>query len=245
MTQFAAEITKTRTTRTLLAIIASLLGVVTLAAVVHVVTFDAELIDSADEQRRVLLDIGVNLGIVFAGITGALAITSEFRFGTIRQTLLKQPDRAMLITMKALVQLLVGVVIGGLATAYATALTAVFLDARDLDFALTSTDTARLVGGGAISGLAFAVIGVGIGAVARQQVPVIVGMLVWLLFLDNLLRAGAPGFARFTPASLGRAAAGDGPASLDSPILAVALLCVVALVAIFIGRAAITRRDIA
>lgn len=245
MNALAAERLKLTTTRTTLWLAAALAGVVTLAAVVHLLGFDAAMVDEASEQRPILTDIGVTMGLVFAAISGSLAITTEFRHGTIRPTLLKHPDRGAILAAKLATQAVIGAVLAAAAAGYATVLAAVFLDARGLALELGAGAVARLVLGAAVGGAAFAGAGLAIGTVVRNQVPVVVGLLIWTLFIENLLRAGVASVGRFAPGSLARAIAADGAGALDSPVVAAITLLAAAAAAVQLARTTFDRRDIA
>jgi ABC-2 type transport system permease protein len=244
MTALAAERLKITSTRTTLWLAVALTGIVTLAAIVHILGFETAMVDATDEQRSILTDIGVSMGLVFAAISGSLAITTEFRHGTIRPTLLKQPDRTRLLAAKLTTQAAIGAALSAIATSSAMVLTFAFLNARDLQFAIDTPQVARFVLGATIAGAGFATLGLAIGTIARNQVPVVVGTLVWMLFIENLLRAGVPSIARFAPGSLGRSIAADGRGALTSPILAAVVLAVMAAAAFSVARAIFTRRDI-
>lgn len=245
MSVLASERLKLVTTRSTVSLAAALIGVVTLAAIVHIVGFDTAVVDDATEQRAILTDIGVTMGLVFAAISGSLAITNEFRHGTIRPTLLKHPDRNSLLVAKVLTQAVTGTVLAAAATAYAVALCAAFLQARGLSLDLDAAQITRLIGGAAVGGAGFAVGGLAIGTIVRNQVPVVVGLLIWVLFIENLLRAGTPWIARFAPGSLARAIAADGIGALTSPTIAACALALVVAAALIAARSNFARRDIA
>lgn len=244
MSTFTAERLKLTSTRTTLSLAAALAGIVTLAALVHLVGFDTAVVDDAAEQRPILTDIGVTMGLVFAAISGSLAITTEFRYGTIRPTLLKQPNRTAILSAKLATQAMIGSALAACATGYATVLGAILLDARGLRLGLDARDVTQLVLGAGVGGVMFAAGGLAIGAIARNQVPVVIGLLIWTLFIENLLRAGAPSIGRFAPGSLARAIAADGPGALASPLAAAATLAVAVAAVAHIARTTFTRRDI-
>jgi len=50
---------------------------------------------------------------------------------------------------------------------------------------------ALIVGAAAASAL-WAAIGLGAGAIVRSQVPTVVGLFVWVLFVENILYASLP-----------------------------------------------------
>jgi hypothetical protein len=148
-------------------------------------------------------------GTLFAALLGAFTITAEFRHGTIRPTLLVTPKRERVLTAKVVTSVLAGLAAGILAEGLAAALEAAGLAGRGIHFSLTSGDIARLLGGGAIAAGLFAVIGVGIGAIVRSQVPAIIGLLP---------EPAQPPATGSRPAS--RVFAAGGPFALPRPVLA-------------------------
>ena len=244
MSVIASERLKLGTTRNTASLGAALIGVVTLAAIVHILGFETAMVDEATEQRSILTDIGVTMGLVFAGISGSLAITVEFRHGTIRPTLLKHPDRNSLLVAKLITQAAIGAALAAAATAYAVGLSTAFLQARGLSLELDATQITQLIGGACLGGAGFAASGLAIGAIVRNQVPVVVGLLIWTLFIENLLRAGTPSIARFAPGSLARAIAADGAGALTSPSLAALALAAIATGVLIVARSNFAHRDI-
>lgn len=121
------------------------------------------------------------------------------------------------------------------------------LSARGIDVRLDAGDYALLVLGAAAAAALWAAIGVGVGAVVRNQVPALVGIVVWLLFVENLLVgdiAGA-GFGRLLPGAAAKAISGQDPDTLLAPVLGLVLLALYAAGAAWAGSLATSRRDVA
>jgi hypothetical protein len=89
------------------------------------------------------------------------------------------------------------------------------------------------------------VIGLGLGAIVRNQVAAVVGISVWLLFVENLLVDNVPSVSRFAPGVLGRAITGQQTGTLRTPALGALLLTLYAVAAAAAGWLATTRRDVA
>jgi hypothetical protein len=106
-------------------------------------------------------------------------------------------------------------------------------------------DYVLLVIGGATAAALWAAIGLGVGAVVRNQIPTVVGIFVWVLFVENILIGSIPGVGKFAPAALGRAIAGDTNGTLHTPALGAVLLGLYAAAAITAGWFATTKRDFA
>ena len=240
-----AEITKVRTTRTTLGMAAALLTLVLVAIALHALGFPASSLADRVAQRRIMIDVGENLGTIFAALSGAMAITAEIRHGTIRPTLLAAPRRVQVLAAKTATQLVTGLVFGALATATAAIAGTLFLSARGINVHLRGDDYLLLVAGGAAASALWAVIGLGLGTIVRSQVPVTVGLLVWVLFVENLVRGGIPRVGRFAPGSLAQSIAGQTTNTLHSPVAAGALLAVYAGAIAITARIAFNRRDIA
>jgi ABC-type transport system involved in multi-copper enzyme maturation permease subunit len=186
----------------------------------------------------------VTLGLAFAAIAGSSSITGEHRHGTIRPTLQLRPGRTGVFLSKVAVQAPLGAVLGAVGTGWAVTLMAVILQARDLELALSGGQIGRLVLGAALAGTSFALLGLALGTVARSQVPAVIGLLVWILFIENLLRVASPSLARFAPTTLGRALTAPGEVELRSPLVAGLLLVVLAACCLVGAGAAFLHRDI-
>jgi ABC-2 type transport system permease protein len=109
-------------------------------------------------------------------------------------------------------------------------------------------DYALLVAGGAAATALWAAIGVGVGAVVRNQVPTLVGLCAWLLFVENLLVgdvAGVGGVGKLLPGAAGKAISGQDPDMLLAPAVGLVLLALYAAAAAAAGSLATSRRDVA
>jgi ABC-2 type transport system permease protein len=243
--QLRSEILKQRTTRTTVGIVAATAGVVLLAIALHAFGLSIQNVTQRKDQLGIFVDVGENVGALFGAIFGALAITAEIRHGTIRPTLLATPQRARVVAAKAIVALTAGIALGAFATALAAGAGTLFLHLRGVTINVRGGDYVLLIVGGAVAAALWAGIGLGIGALVRTQVPAVVGMLVWILFVENLLDGGFPAVGKFAPAALGRSLAGTTENTLHTPAVAGVLLAVYAAAAIYAGYRATTRRDVA
>src|SRR4051812_42961825 len=149
---------------------------------------------------------------------------------------------------KVAVSMLAGAGVGLLAEALTAAAEAAGLVARGVDVQLAAGDYARLLAGGALAGALFAAIGVGVGAMIRGQVPALVGLCMWLLFVEPLLLADVPDAAKYAPEATAGAVAGAIQSqiadSLIAPALGVVLLTAYAALAAGAGALLIARRDV-
>jgi ABC-2 type transport system permease protein len=94
------------------------------------------------------------------------------------------PGRLRLTLAKLVASLLTGLVLGLVATALVALIVKGIGGARDLD---TSGDTLNIIIGGTLATGLYAALGVGIGAIVRNQVGAIIGSLVYVFVLESLL----------------------------------------------------------
>ncbi len=179
-----AELLKLRSTRTGVALIGSVVGIVVLISALATFTGD---FDSGDFNTVDLLGIS-GFAQPFALVLGILAVTSEFRHGTMTPTLIAAPGRGRLLAAKLAANGLVGVLLGVVAVAVCAAIVLLGLSARGIETGLADADVARVVGGQVVAAGLWAALGVGVGALIGNQLGAIVGSLGWLFLVENLLR---------------------------------------------------------
>jgi ABC-type transport system involved in multi-copper enzyme maturation permease subunit len=242
-----SELLKQRTTRTNLVLLAWMIGLVVLVVALHVFSFSAGTLAQRDNQLKVL-GLGTSIGALFGALLGALSITAEIRHGTIRPTFLATPRRARVIAAKVASSVLAGIGIGLLAQALTAGTEAAGLAARGIDIELSASDYAQLLAGGAVAAALFAAIGVGVGAIVRNQVAAVVGLCVWLLFIEPILLGDLPDAGKFAPGASAGALAGaiqtQIASDLVAPALGALLLIAYAAAASTAGAIATVRRDV-
>ena len=242
--QLRSELLKQRSTRTTPALLAALLGLVVLAVLLHGFGLPAADLAKRDNQLTIF-GRGEFLGALFGALLGAMAFTGEVRHGTIRPTFLVSPWRGRVVAAKVAVCALIGAVFGLIASALAAAIGTVVLRGRGIDVQLDGGDYALLVGGGAAASALWAAIGVGIGAIVPDQVPTLIGISAWLLFVEGLFGGDLDDVSKFAPGTLGMAISGQEPDKLLSPVLRFLLLALYALALTAAGWLATSRGDVA
>lgn len=247
ISQLRSELFKQRTTRVVRILLASMFAVAVLIVCLHVFTLKAADLSQAANQPKVF-GWGATIGALFAALAGAIGITSEFRTGTIRPTLLANPNRTRVLAAKAGAAAIVGLGIGALAAGTVAAIGSAGLALRGIDVTLNVGDFAQLVGGGAIGAALWAVAGTGVGALVRGQVGAVVGLCVWLLLIESVLIGNAPALGKYAPGASDGALAGLMPnartATLLNPFVGAVLLVGYAAVIAIAGRITVERRDI-
>jgi len=240
-----SEFVKQHTTKTTVSLLGAMLGLVLVSVLLHGFGFSARDLAIRSNQLRVFVEAGEGLGATFAGLLGAMSVTTEVRNGTIRPTFLSIPQRGRVIAAKATTSMLTGLAFGLVATGIAALIGTIVLSGRGIPVQLDGSGYALLLAGGASAAALWAVIGVGIGAIVRNQVIAIVAIFVWIEIVENLLVDSAPAISRYMPATLGQAITGDRIGALHTPALGAALLALYATVAIAAGWRTTTRRDFA
>jgi len=244
--QLRSELFKQRSTRTGLALFGAMFSLVLLAVLLHGFGLAAENVDNTSEQLMVF-GRGEFLGALFAALLGAMSITGEIRHGTIRPTFLVTPSRGRVVAAKVSVSGLIGAGFGLAAGALAAGVGTAALRLRGIEVRLDSGDYALLIAGGAIAGALWAAIGVGVGALVRNQVAAMVGICAWLLFVEGLLVGDVADVAevgRFAPGAAGEAISGQNQDTLLAPALALVVLTLYAVAAAVAGSLATSRRDV-
>lgn len=240
--QLRSELLKQRSTPTTLYLFLAMLGFVAFAVAMHVLALGEDDLSSRSGQLSVF-QVGTRAGMLFAGLVGAITITAEIRYGTIRPTFLATPRRGSVVAAKLAVSGLVGVGFGLLAEGLMTAAASVAFSARGIGIELTGGDYLQLLAGGAAAAALWAAIGVGVGALARNQVGAVVGLCVWMLLVESTSEGLVSGAAQLLPGGLGLSLAGN----IDEVSAGVAALLLVlyAAAAATAGWLATERRDIA
>ena len=182
--------------------------VIVVAGITGLVLSGANLHDPAIQSRAMA---HVGLAAVFTLIFGILAVAGEYRHGTITDTFLSFPRRGRVIAAKLAVYGLAGAAAGLVSSAAALAATAAWWAARGGAFHLSAASTWQTLVGGVAANGAFALIGVGLGALIRNVAGATALALAWIVLIEGI--AGqliGSGLARWLPfyasEALGRAA---------------------------------------
>jgi ABC-2 type transport system permease protein len=244
----SAELLKQRTTRSSGLLLLWMVGLILLLILLHVFSLSTEHLSTSAGQLKVV-GWGTTVGALFAALVGAMSITAEIRHGTIRPTLLATPQRERVIGGKLLATALVGIGAGLLAEGLAAGIEAAGLAIRGIGVQLTAGDYVQLLLGGAAAAGLFAAIGVGIGALVRNQVGAVVGLTVWLILIETTLIGNVPSAGKFAPGAAAGALAGaiqtQSPSELVAPVIGVLLLSLYAAVVSIAGAVLTVRRDVA
>jgi len=238
----AAELLKIRTARSSFVVC---IVAVAFTALFGLVAATANHFD--DPPGEVMTAVG-QFSLLFTLVLGVMAIAGENRNGTVSATLVVTPSRSRVIVAKLIAVGTVGFLIGLLAYGACLAEGALLLPGRGFELGFSGAEVARAVLGGAAIAAIYAAMGLGAGALLRNQTAAIVIVLVFLFFVDPLLAAIFDGYATYSLGALLPTAAGAPSQSpIDDPVsqgAALALSALYAGVLVALGLAAFEHAEI-
>jgi ABC-2 type transport system permease protein len=243
--QLRSELRKMRTTRTNVGLLLGLVALILLGVIGGGFSSEADL--SLPENQRELIGNGA-FAAAFAAMIGVMAMTSEYRHGTIRATFVFTPARVRVVLAKVAASLLVGAGFGALGAGLGLGSGVAMIRLRGYDLLITSADVRRLLLGTIVMAALWAALGVGLGALARNQVLAIVGLFAWVFVVETLVFQYLPDVGRYAPGAAGTAmtgsTVGDSSVHLLSAPVGGALLAAYAVALVLAGALAVSRRDV-
>ena len=190
----AAEIRKLTSVRTTWIITA--IGLLLVAIGAGFFVFEDEFsgpFDGTDGQIAATIDQIGGMSVIVL-VIGLLAMTTEFRHGTIGRTLQFTPSRSTVLGAK----LVVGIVYGVLFFAFGLVVVGILVAIAGAGFSVGESTVAALWQGPV--GLALtAMFGVALGALLRNQVVAITVTLIYLFLGETLINQLFPDVARWMP----------------------------------------------
>jgi ABC-2 type transport system permease protein len=186
-TAIRAEVRKLTTTQVLVWMIVLSVGL----SLVFSGLFSGFADDNSDAARPIELILNFTSGFPFlvASILGVIGITGEYRHLTVTPTFLSVPRRGTVVSAKLVTYLVTGLIIGILSVGAVLALAAPWLNARGFTIDLTSGSTIRIVVGVILASAIYGIFGVGLGALLRNQVAAVVGLVIYLYLAEPILSA--------------------------------------------------------
>ncbi len=197
MNQLRAELLKIRSTRTTVGLLLGLVGLALLFTILTCTLTPTSSVLTENEQIG-LLSFGSIAG-VFAALAGIMLFTSEYRFGTIRPTFLFNPSRERLFVTKVAAGAISGLAFGVIGEGLVFSIGIMILKLRSVPIAMTGSNVAELIVGAVAGTVLWGAIGVGVGAIASNQVGAVISLLAWGFVVENLVFGFLPKIGRFLP----------------------------------------------
>ena len=240
--QIRSELLKVRSTRTTIGLLLGMTALILLSTLLTGLLNHPPGLMGKGNQRQ-LLSLGSTAG-VFSALAGVLLVTSEYRYGTIRPTILFNPARSHVLAAKLVAGALAGMVFGVVGEAIGWAIGYAILEGRGITIVLSSSDVLLLTLAGLAGVALWGAIGVGVGAIIHNQVGAIITLLALGLVVDNLLFGLVPSVGRYTPTRASDALMGLKTQHLLAPGVGAIILITWAIVLALMGIGLTSQRDI-
>ncbi|MGY1737476.1 ABC transporter permease [Geodermatophilus sp. SYSU D00684] len=141
----------------------------------------------SEQYEQLALATAANVTVLFL-ILGIIGMTQEYRHRTATPTFLTTPARGRVVVAKLVSYALAAVPFALLVLAVNYVVVALYAGARGTAPSL-SGDNLRVLASSGLALVVYAVIGVGVGALLRNQVGAIVGALVYLFVVEPIIRS--------------------------------------------------------
>ena len=238
----AAEWLKLRTTRLLYGVIPATIAL-SLAAVAGAVlaTDGAAELEATEGTRKVLSVTGT--GAILVLVVGILIAAGEYRHGTAADTFLTTPRRNRVVGAKLAIGAAVGLAAGVVTSVACLGGASVLYAVEGATFPFDDSDVWLTLGGTLVYTALFAVLGVALGSLLRNQVLAIAVALAWLAVVEHTLVGLAPDLGRWLPVTAGQAIVRTPVDDLLSPLAGTALLAAYTAAIALAGVRVAARRD--
>ncbi|MCL2787622.1 MAG: ABC transporter permease [Micrococcales bacterium] len=190
-----SEIRKTRSTRAWWILLLAMAGYLVLTAVLMTLAMhyggdgeEGAPLASLGGIANLVYAVAQGIAYPFAVMIGALTVTTEFRHKTLTWTFLAEPRRGRVLAAKMAAGVPLGLVYGVVAVGSTVAAGAVTLAIVNEPTSLDAAATWAMLGREVLALVIWTLVGVGFGALLRNQVIAIVALLVFTQFIEPLLR---------------------------------------------------------
>lgn len=249
-----AELLKIRTTKMVWGMLALTAGFVLLqvVALVALAGSDDDGLPPLTDPDTVRATYGsATTGLLFMMILGVVGITGEYRHETITQAFLTTPRRERLIAAKLAAYALVGAIGGVMAVLLTLAVAVPGIALRDAPASPFDHGVPGILGGTVLASGLYALVGLGLGSLLRNQIAGIVVAVAWVQLIEGIVLVVLPEVGKWLPggavSAIVRADIGLGTPGVDDLLPAWAgalLLLAYGLAFATIAALTTTRRDI-
>jgi ABC-2 type transport system permease protein len=142
-------------------------------------------LSAAEVQRSIAAS--ASIAYLFSIVVGIILITTEFRHFTSRPTFLIEPRRGRVIVAKLFIAAFVGIIYGVVCAALTAAIMAPWLGAMGITIGWIGNGVLLSMLSDVVVIAIFAVVGIGVGVLVRNQIAAVIGALVYLFVLEPLV----------------------------------------------------------
>ena len=180
-----AEFLKLRTTQVWFWLLLGAVAVTTLLLVAQLAPHDG--VNSDNDVYNVFTASGTAYVVVF--VLGVLGVTTEYRYQTITPTVLTTPSRWTLVTAKMIAYALLGAIYALVCVIIQLAVALPWLATKHISVSLTKNHIPAALLGVFLVVALFGIVGLGIGALLRNQIVAVSVGVIFLLVIQNVLVA--------------------------------------------------------
>ncbi|MGI5167576.1 ABC transporter permease [Spirillospora sp. CA-253888] len=206
-----AELLKIRSTRMWLGMLALSLGFTLLGLGFYIALAGVEMNGEAalppvtDPSTVRGFYSAASAGTLFMMILGIIGITGEYRYQTITQAFLVTPRRYRLLVAKLAAYFLFGLAFGVANVLLTVAVALPALAIKGGSTSLLDHDVPTILGGTVLAMGLYALVGLGLGALIRNQVAAIIVAVGWVQLVEAILTVALPSVGQWLPAGAVRA----------------------------------------
>jgi ABC-2 type transport system permease protein len=129
---------------------------------------------------------GSGLAYLVLFVLGVLGVTTEFRYQTITPALLQTPSRWALVTAKMISYALLGVGYAIVCVGIQLAIALPWLAGKNIHFSWSGDHVTRVLIGVFIILVLYGIVGLGVGALLRNQIVAVVVGVIFLAVVQNI-----------------------------------------------------------
>jgi ABC-2 type transport system permease protein len=182
-----AEFRKLYTTQVWFWMLLATIAVGALLAVASVAPHDG--IRSEQKVPDLFAAFAASPGYILVFVLGVLGVTTEFRYQTITPTVLQTPSRWAVVGAKMITYAVTGAVYAACALLAEAAVGIPWLSSKGISVHLGDSKVQHAILGTFAVIALFGIVGLGIGALVRNQIVAVVVGIVFLVVLENVLLA--------------------------------------------------------
>jgi ABC-2 type transport system permease protein len=237
----AAEWLKLRTTRLLYGSIPAAVALSFAAVAGAVLSADSAAdLESTRGIRDTLSVTGT--GAILVLVVGIIISAGEYRHGTAADTFLTTPRRHQVAAAKLTLGAVVGLAAGVITSVACVGIATLLYNIEGATFPFDDAEVWAILAGTLAYTTLFAILGVAIGVLIRNQVLAIALALAWLAVIEHTLVTLVPDIGRWLPVAAGQAIVRTDLDDLLSPLAGTAVLTAYAVAIATAGiRVAATR----